>query len=646
MTAPPQAVKILLRSKAGVHLQELTTGENGLPVLTPAPDEALGKPVPGDLTEFCGDGSAVAIVTSTPTKSLRVVDVETGNVRWTVEGRNIQALSFSPQGTFLLTWERLASGGAPQPGSSTATSQSGSTAHTTPETATAGIKGNLLVWRSENGVLVAGFTQKTFRKPEWPTLQWTPDESLCFRATATDVHVYPGQEPGTASPEKFAVSGGGMASLRVSPNASPPHRVACFFPEAKGKPASVRIYQYPHFGVALASKSFFKAQEAHLRWSPNGLAVLIHTHTDVDTSGVSYYGSTGLYLLHADGKYEVTVPLPKEGPISDAKWAPAGPAQFIVLAGRMPAAATLYNIKAEPIFEFGQAHRNTVSFSPHGRFVVLAGFGNLAGEMDFWDRNKQKLMGRNTSHCSVGYGWSPCGRYFMTATLAPRMNVDNAVKLFKYNGAGPLHNAEFEDATLFDASFRPAAGGVFPDRPATPPRKGMEGDSSTTVPPPPKPKTAYRPPGSTGALAALIRAERDALSGPKKVAAGKGGGISAYGAPGQPYIPGLAPAGATTNGESKNTARNKARKEKKKAAEQALRAQAEAEAERIRKEQAAAALVAAEDPVKRRKAVQKKLKQIEELKARAMGGEKLNDDQQNKLATEASLVEELAKLEV
>jgi uncharacterized protein with WD repeat len=37
----------------------------------------------------------------------------------------------------------------------------------------------------------------------------------------------------------------------------------------------------------------YRAQEAHLRWSPNGAAVLVHTHTDVDTSGVSYYGSTG-----------------------------------------------------------------------------------------------------------------------------------------------------------------------------------------------------------------------------------------------------------------------------------------------------------------------------------------------------------------
>ncbi len=596
---PP--LKVMLRAKAGIHLMALSTTPEGLPTLTATADEALGKPVAGDITEFSTDGALVAIVATSPPKSVRVVDVETGKVLWTVEGRGIQALSFSPKNTFLLTWERLAPGGAQQEGS---TGNGGSS----------DVKGNLLVWRVQDGQLVAGFTQKQFRKPDWPTLQWTQDESLCFRGTATEIQVYDGQDVGAGATKKFAVPGGGMGSIRLSPNASAPHRVACFFPEVKGKPASVRVYQYPEFGVALASKSFFKAQEAHLRWSPNGQAVLIHTHTDVDTSGVSYYGSTGLYLLHADGNYEVTVPLPKEGPISDAQWAPAGPTQFLVLAGRMPAAATLYNIKAEPIFEFGQAHRNTVSFSPHGRFVVLAGFGNLAGEMDFWDRNKQKLMGRNTSHCSVGYGWSPCGRYFMTATLAPRMNVDNAVKLFKYNGAGPLHKAQFEDATLFEACFRPAATGVFPDRPASPVRKGQEQELAATLPPPPAPKAVYRPPGSTGALAAMLRAEREAVAGPKKVVPGSGGGGggSKAGNGGQPYIPGLAAPSPT---ENKNAAKNKARKEKKKAADAAAKAQAEAEAAA----QKEAALAAAADPEKRKKALQKKLKQIEDLKTRYVG---------------------------
>ena len=47
-------------------------------------------------------------------------------------------------------------------------------------------------------------------------------------------------------------------------------------------------------------------------------------------------------------------------------------------------------------------------------------------------------IGSNVSHCSTVFEWSPDSRYFMTATLAPRMNVDNGFKIFKYNGVGPV----------------------------------------------------------------------------------------------------------------------------------------------------------------------------------------------------------------
>lgn len=49
--------------------------------------------------------------------------------------------------------------------------------------------------------------------------------------------------------------------------------------------------------------------------------------------------------------------------------------------------------------------------------------------MDFWDVNRKKIMGSTSSHCAVAYGWSPDSRWFLTATCAPRMNVDNDVKV-------------------------------------------------------------------------------------------------------------------------------------------------------------------------------------------------------------------------
>jgi translation initiation factor 2A len=45
-----------------------------------------------------------------------------------------------------------------------------------------------------------------------------------------------------------------------------------------------------------------------------------------------------------------------------------------------------------------------------------------------------KQMGSTRSGSSVTAAWSPCGRYFLTATTAPRLRVDNNVRVFNYVG--------------------------------------------------------------------------------------------------------------------------------------------------------------------------------------------------------------------
>lgn len=50
----------------------------------------------------------------------------------------------------------------------------------------------------------------------------------------------------------------GLGSIRLAPTAAAPYKLACFFPESKGKPASVRVVQHPQLGVPLAAKSFYK----------------------------------------------------------------------------------------------------------------------------------------------------------------------------------------------------------------------------------------------------------------------------------------------------------------------------------------------------------------------------------------------------
>jgi translation initiation factor 2A len=264
--------------------------------------------------------------------------------------------------------------------------------------------------------------------------------------------------------------------------------------------------------------------------------------------------------------------------------------------------------------------------------------------------NKQKKLGSANSHCAVAFGWSPCSRFFLTATCAPRMNVDNCVKLFRYTGSLLLKQPHDQ---LYDARWRPASPSAFADRPHSPERVTSAGGSGNGGAAPTAKVAAYRPPGSNGSLAAMMRAERDS---------GRSAGFApklGMGPGGTKRLPvGMAPP------QESNAAKNKAKKDAKAKAKAAAE-DAAAEMERLRVASggapapvapvapvAAAAAVAAEfaaaepvDPAKQLKKQMKALKAIEGLLAKQASGETLNGDQRSKLATEAAVRADIAALE-
>ncbi|TMW66739.1 hypothetical protein Poli38472_014051 [Pythium oligandrum] len=584
-----------------------------------ARDESFGSPR-ADLIEFSLDGAMIVLVDSQEGFVIR--DTETSDVLLQVSNPGIQAIAWSPLGSHLLSWQR------PQKDQT---------------------EGNLIVWRVADGQAVARFNQKNYSKDAWPSIQWSSDETICGRQSANGVVLYNGRDLTTGSIGQINLPN--TTAFSVAPGLAP-YKIAAFVPEKKGKPASVKVYQFPGLDTIVASKSFYKAQEVTMKWSPNGSALVIETRTDVDTSGKSYYGETGLFFLQSDGQYDCIVPLTKEGQVHDVQWDPTGRG-FVVLAGAMPCHATLYDNKAVPIFQFGAAPRNHVSWSPHGRFLCIAGFGNLRGDMDFWDRNKLKKMGSANSNSATCFAWSPDSRYFFTATTFPRLRVDNGFKVFKYDGTGPIYQEDRGE--LYDMKFRPALPDVYPNRPQSPRKKGEE--AASAAPPAPAKPQAYRPPNSTGALAALMRQEE---SGAKKLDRNKYAPprtLAAVAAvPGMAVpraIPGMA-APAPPKKPSKN-----ARKKKAKEAAEAMAAVEAAlgiapAAEETKKEDApkaekpaapaAPVELSEEEKQKKIKALNKKLKQIDELKAKQVSGQTLNEDQKQKIESEAALRDEVKQL--
>ncbi len=320
-------------------------------------------------------------------------------------------------------------------------------------------KDNLLVWSVASGDVVARFTQKAFSKQTWPSVQWSEDEAIAARMVSSEIQIFNGAAFGTILNR---IRLGDVAQFSLAPNGTVENQlIAAFTPEKNGATASCRLFLYPNCDEPVNQKSFFNASDASFYWCPRGSHLLLVTHTDLDTSGKSYYGVDRLYMLAGTGGGAgdaQAVDLPAEGSIHSVAWQ-ADSKSFAVVYGKMPATTTFFNLKCKPTAELGQGANNTLAYAPNGKVLLLGGFGSLPGDMALWEPDKLKIYGRATAYCSSVQHWSPNSRFILTAVLSPRIRVDNGFKLFTYAGKVVT---EVAIPDLYDAIWRPALKGVYP----------------------------------------------------------------------------------------------------------------------------------------------------------------------------------------
>ena len=344
---------------------------------------------------YSKNGEYVAITTSESVIFQKIgEEVDTTN---SIQVKNVDFVDISPLGTYFITWSRLYKGE----------------------------KGpNLRIWRvADRSLVIEMVMVKQPADEAWPVIKFSADESIAARAVTNEIHFYANCNFTDGPTNKLRLKGIRFFSISPGP---PPQRIACFTPGKKGQPGRANMYRFGNLDNVIASKSFFRAEDCVFRWSPNGATVLVETRSSVDATGQSYMGESNLYLLsdRPGGSVEIKVPRTKDGPLHAVAWSPVGK-EFAVIAGKMPPNVTLHNPKTgDPIFELGAAPRNTLSYSPQGRFLLVGGFGTLSGDMDFWDIYKRKKMGTRRSEMpAVDYGWSANGRWFQIASTYPRRQV-------------------------------------------------------------------------------------------------------------------------------------------------------------------------------------------------------------------------------
>lgn len=254
--------------------------------------------------------------------------------------------------------------------------------------------------------------------------------------------------------------------------------------------------------------------------------------------------------------------------------------------GFMPAKTTIFDSRANVVHQLPAGPRNTIIFSPHARLVLVAGFGNLQGSMDIYDRQAgmKKLCTIEASNASV-CEWSPDGRHILTATTSPRLRVDNGVKIWHYTG-GLMYTLDLEE--LYHVTWQPQSASLHPLPnqlpPAPTPHESALNHVATTTPK--KPAGAYRPPHARNTATPLHFKREDEGGAAHIYANGSGGGSNGsnpiFGgkgrrrevpgsAPAEKLVPGAAPgggvslagtgAGADEENMSKTALKNKKKRE-------------------------------------------------------------------------------------
>lgn len=508
MASPPPALEILVREPDGVTVWSGPPYPPG----TTSPPQRLPKTA-CSATSFSTDGAR--LLATVASASATVYDCRTLAVIKCFELPGLLAAALSPTGAYLQTFQKSSS---PQ-------------------------EKNVTVWHVDTAAALYQHYQKSMSKTTWPMVQFSADESVACRMMPNEIQFFDPKD--FAKGILYRIRMPGIATMKLA--TAPGSHVAGFVPEAKGVPASVQIFSCNKDAQnqVVARRSFFRCSTVQLQWNKGSTGLLILAQADVDKTNQSYYGETKLNYLTTDRAFEGIVPLKKDGPVHDVQWSSSG-SEFAVVYGVMPPKATIFNKKCNPLVEFGEGPYNTIRWNPKGRFVVLAGFGNLPGDMAFWDYSEKKLVAKTKAECSVTSEWSPDGRHFMTATTAPRLQIDNCIKIFDHNGSLQFKKM-FE--RLYQADWKPEAAERFTDiadlttslstlkieetkkQVSAQGSKSAQTSSKAPAITAPKP-TAYRPPHAKGSAEL-----QDKLFG------------------------GLAPAGGEM---SKNALRNKKRREKQK----------------------------------------------------------------------------------
>ncbi|KAL5997996.1 hypothetical protein ACLOJK_008930 [Asimina triloba] len=390
--------------------------------------------------KFSENGSRLMVMKSDSTIS--ICDCQTSAEIRSFELPAVLAATLSPCGTYLQTFQKP----------------------TTPQ------EKNLVLWEAQTGTAVYQQFQKNMSQNNWPSIWFSSNEAVACRLQTNEVQIFNGRDFSEGIIHKLKIPG--IAAVELSKE--PGLYVAAFIAESKGIPASIQIFacDKDSQGQPVARRGFFRCSTVQLHWNRGATGLLAVAQSDVDKTNQSYYGESKLGYLTTDGKFEgldLTVEYAcskhQAGTFIRMAKLVQGMQELCLQKQRSSTGSAIHCLNLEQeLCALGSKAMLSLTNCMKGGAIEKDKSSlkelNLGSQIAFWDYSEKKLLGTAKAEWSVTSEWSPNGYYFMTASTAPRRQIDNGLNIFHHNGS--LYFKKMFN-TLYQAEWKPEDPSSFGD---------------------------------------------------------------------------------------------------------------------------------------------------------------------------------------
>lgn len=305
---------------------------------------------------------------------------------------------------------------------------------------------------------------------KWPVFKWSGgrDDQFFARLQKGKIMVY--QTGGDESARMKLVGGESIKADSVRDiewSPTDPY-LAAYLAEQGNQPAKITVIQLPEKAELRSKGMQLDVSDVKMLWHPQGdyLAARVESLTKSKKSTTTMFHIFS--MRDKDTPLEtIELPNPKDKVITFA-WEPRGHRLAIVHGEGNRPNISIYSVRDEKSGKLQVKCTGNITnrictnlyWSPHGRFLVLAGLKTGAnGQLEFFSVDDMETLGNAEHFMATDVEWDPTGRY-VASMVTSSTQMENGVNVYSFNGK---HLYSLQRDKLFQFSWRPRPASLVPE---------------------------------------------------------------------------------------------------------------------------------------------------------------------------------------